>query len=464
MTVHAAFNISSELLARYSIAAPRYTSYPTADRFHADFGQSAYQQALAHLRDAANTHTHNLAVYVHIPFCTTLCYFCACNKIITKHKSLGEAYLALLQQELTLHRPYVANYQISQLHLGGGSPTFLDDTQLARLMDMLQQFMPLDNNSECAIEVDPRTVSALRLNNLAKLGFNRISFGVQDFNPEVQQAVHRIQPTDQIFNMVQAARDAKFQSINLDLIYGLPKQTPNSFAHTIEQVCQLRPDRIALYAYAHLPQRFKAQRRIDDYILPSAQDKLHMQAHAIQTLVQAGYIYIGMDHFALPQDSLVHAKNQGQLQRNFQGYSNLPNSDLLGLGVSAISRIANTYSQNAKTIKDYEAHIIQGNFAVERGYTLNQDDTIRRAVIMEIMCQGEIAFERFSQDWNIQFTQYFAAELKQLAPLQEHGLLSVTHTNLQVSPLGWHFVRAVAMVFDRHIKNRDSLATFSKIV
>lgn len=465
MTTHAAPKISPELLARYSIAAPRYTSYPTADRFHTDFGQTQYKQALAHLHHAAPAGgAKQMAVYVHIPFCTSLCYFCACNKIITKHKVKGDEYLQVLQQELDLHRPYVADYQISQLHLGGGSPTFLDDAQLAQLMDMLQQFMPLIPKRECAIEVDPRTVTPQRLQHLAQIGFNRISFGVQDFNPDVQQAVHRIQPTQQIFNMVDVARDCGFYSINIDLIYGLPKQTPHTFSNTIKKVCQLRPDRIALYAYAHLPHRFQAQRRIDDFILPSAQDKLHMQAHAIQALVAAGYIYVGMDHFALPEDSLVTAQKNGYLRRNFQGYSSLADDDLLGLGVSAISRIANTYSQNHKTLTGYKESISQGQFAVDRGYQLSQDDIIRRAAIMTIMCQGTIDFATFSRAWNIDFAQYFATELKSLMPLQQHGMVTVTATTLQVSALGWHFVRAVALVFDSYLKNKDSLATFSKII
>lgn len=465
MTAHPAPEVSPELLARYSIAAPRYTSYPTADRFHTDFGQAAYQQALTHLQNTQKTEdVKKLAVYVHIPFCTSLCYFCACNKIITKNKALGDEYLAVLQQELDVHRPFVADYRISQLHLGGGSPTFLDDAQLAHLMDMLAQFMPLHANSECAIEVDPRTVTPSRLKNLATLGFNRISFGVQDFNHEVQQAINRIQATEQVFNMVQVARENRFNSINIDLIYGLPQQTPASFVETVTQVCTLRPDRIALYAYAHLPQRFKAQRRIDDFILPSAQDKLHMQAHAIQALVAAGYVYVGMDHFALPNDSLVVAKEQGYLQRNFQGYSSLPDYDLLGLGVSSISRLSNTYSQNAKRLEDYKQCITQGNFAVERGYVLSQDDRIRRALIMTIMCQGIVQFDAFSQTWDIDFVQYFAAELKNLEPLQQHGLVVLTDSTLQVSALGWHFVRAVAMVFDTYLKNKDSLATFSKII
>lgn len=463
MTISAALEISPELLARYSIAAPRYTSYPTADRFYTNFGKVAYQQALKYLQKSTQKNKQ-LAVYVHIPFCTSLCYFCACNKIITKHKRQGNEYLATLQQELDLYRPYVSDYRISQLHLGGGSPTFLDDEQLAQLIDMLQQFVPLNFNSECAIEVDPRTVNPLRLQNLAKIGFNRISFGVQDFNQDVQQAVHRIQPTQQIFDMVDVARVAGFRSINIDLIYGLPKQTTQTFSQTIEKVCELRPDRIALYAYAHLPQRFKAQRRIEDFILPSAQAKLHMQAHAIQALGAAGYVYVGMDHFALPEDSLVTAQKNGYLQRNFQGYSSLPNNDLLGLGVSAISCIANTYSQNAKKLKDYTQHIEQGNFAVERGYLLSQDDAIRRAAIMTIMCQGILRFKDFNQQWNIDFNHYFAEELKKLTPLQQQGLLTVSDIELQVSTLGWHFVRAVAMVFDGYLKNKDSLATFSKIV
>ncbi len=465
MTIYATSEISPELLARYSIPAPRYTSYPTADRFNAEVTQTEYRKILESLQsDDRIKLAKKLAVYVHIPFCTSLCYFCACNKIITKNKALGDDYLKLLQQELDLHQAYISGYSISQLHLGGGSPTFLDDAQLTHLMEMLHQLMPLEPNSECAIEVDPRTVNVQRLQHLAKIGFNRISFGVQDFNQDVQQAVHRVQHTKQIFNMVDAARNSGFSSINVDLIYGLPKQTTESFMQTIAQVCKLRPERIALYSYAHLPHRFKAQRRIDDFILPSALEKLHMQAHAIRVLVAAGYVYVGMDHFALPEDGLVVAKEKGYLQRNFQGYSSLPDYDLLGFGVSAISRIANMYSQNFKKLEDYSQCITKDNFAIERGYLLNQDDLVRRDLIMTIMCQGIVKFEEFSQTWGIDFTDYFAAELKNLALLQQHGLVKLNDLELRVSALGWHFVRAVAMVFDRYFNNKDRLATFSKIV
>ncbi|MBP7246240.1 MAG: oxygen-independent coproporphyrinogen III oxidase, partial [Brachymonas sp.] len=383
--------ITPELLARYNISGPRYTSYPTADRFHADFAESHYLAALQQRQTQQQTAqgAQPLSVYVHLPFCQSLCYFCACNKIVTQRTDAATSYLQYLQREIDLQAAHLGGKQsVSQLHLGGGTPTFLNDAQLQQLMSAIRQAFTLLPDGEYSIEVDPRTVDAQRLQHLAQLGFNRISFGVQDFDSGVQQAIHREQPAQQVAALVHAARAAGFKSINLDLIYGLPLQTPTSFAATLQQVVQLAPNRIALYAYAHLPERFKPQRRIDAYKLPAADEKIRMLAQSLQTFSEAGYIYIGMDHFALPNDALAVARQQGRLQRNFQGYSTQPDCDLIGLGVSAIGKVGNTYSQNAKTLPEYQQALDSGHLPIERGLSLNRDEQIRRAVIMAIMCQG----------------------------------------------------------------------------
>ncbi len=346
--------LSTDLLRRFDIPGPRYTSYPTADRFVEAFTAADYGQALAQRRTGPAGLTLPLSLYVHIPFCESLCYYCACNKIITKHHDRSAQYLRYLSREVDLHTAQLGLGQaVTQLHLGGGTPTFLSDDELKELMAMLRRSFAMAPGGEYSIEVDPRTVDEKRLNNLAELGFNRLSFGVQDFDPEVQKAVHRIQPAEQVFKLVEQARGIGFDSINVDLIYGLPKQTPESFARTLAQISELRPDRIALYAYAHLPERFKPQRRILSTELPGAPSKVAMLSQSLDAFSDAGYVYVGMDHFALPNDALAVAKRQGRLHRNFQGYSTQPDCDLIGLGVSAIGKVGATYSQNAKTMEEY---------------------------------------------------------------------------------------------------------------
>ena len=350
------------------------------------------------------------------------------------------------------------------MHLGGGTPTFFNDRQLAELMDMLRRNFTLAPGGEYSIEVDPRTVDAQRLSVLHGLGFNRLSFGVQDFDPEVQKAVHRIQPAEQVFALVEAARGIGFESINVDLIYGLPRQTPESFQRTLAQVNQLRPDRIALYAYAHLPERFKPQRRILQADLPAAAGKVSMLAASLDALMGAGYVYVGMDHFALPEDALAIAKRQGRLHRNFQGYSTQPDCDLIGLGVSAIGKVGATYSQNAKTLEEYCDYLDQGRLPVVRGLALSRDDVVRRAVIMALMCQGELQFESIELAHLIDFRSYFATELETLQTLQEQGLATVHSTGITVTEQGWFFIRAVAMVFDRYLQADRNRARFSRII
>jgi oxygen-independent coproporphyrinogen-3 oxidase len=464
MTV-AADPISVDLLRRFDVAGPRYTSYPTADRFVEAFTADEYEQALKQRRSGPAALALPLSLYVHIPFCESLCYYCACNKIITRHHDRAAPYLRYLAREVDLHTQRIGlGQQVSQLHLGGGTPTFLSDDELRELMAMLRRSFNLMPDGEYSIEVDPRTVDAKRLDALAQMGFNRLSFGVQDFDPGVQKAVHRIQPAQQVFELVAAARERGFQSVNVDLIYGLPQQSPESFDRTLAQVAELRPDRIALYAYAHLPERFKPQRRIITLELPGAAAKLTMLSRSLAALMGAGYVYVGMDHFALPDDALAIAKRQGRLHRNFQGYSTQPDCDLIALGVSAIGRIGATYSQNAKTLDEYYDLLDQGHLPVVRGLALSRDDLIRRAVIMALMCQGQVQFESIELAYLVDFRSYFAKELEALQTQQEQGLVSVDDTGVQVTPLGWYFVRAVAMVFDKYLQADRTRARFSKII
>jgi len=457
--------ITPELLSRFDVPGPRYTSYPTADRFVEAFDQADHIQALTQRQNGTFGKPSALSLYVHIPFCESLCYYCACNKIITKHKERSAQYLTYLSKELDLHTRHLGRGQaVSQLHLGGGTPTFMSDDELRQLMAMLRAHFSFVPGGEYSVEVDPRTVDEGRLAVLAELGFNRLSFGVQDFDSAVQKAIHRIQPAEQVFKLVQASRRLGFESVNVDLIYGLPLQTPESFERTLSQVQQLRPDRIALYAYAHLPERFKPQRRIHAEDLPAGGQKVAMLARSIDALTDAGYVYIGMDHFALPDDALAVAKRQGRLHRNFQGYSTQADCDLIALGVSSIGRMGSTYSQNAKTMEEYCDLLDQGLFPVVRGLALTRDDLIRRTVIMALMCQGHLQFEAINLAWLIDFKTVFAQELKLLQDMQEQGLVKLTDGGIQVTATGWFFVRGVAMVFDRYVQADRNRNRFSKII
>ena len=458
--------VSPDLLQKFDVPGPRYTSYPTADRFVEAFGAEDYIQALEQRRAGmAKTTSMPLSLYVHIPFCESLCYYCACNKIITKHHSRAAEYLRYLSREVDLHVAHVGKgHVVSQLHLGGGSPTFLSDDEIRELMALLRRSFTFAPGGEYSIEIDPRTVDAARLRTLAELGFNRLSFGVQDFDPAVQKAVHRIQPVEQVFSLVATARELGFESVNVDLIYGLPMQTPESFDRTLAQVVELRPDRIALYAYAHLPERFKPQRRIIAAELPTGASKVSMLSRSLSAFLDAGYVYVGMDHFALPQDALAVAKRQGRLHRNFQGYSTQPDCDLIALGVSSIGRVGATYSQNAKTLEEYYDLLDQGRLPVVRGLAVSRDDLVRRAVIMAVMCQGQVQFESVDLAYLIDFRTYFASEMNALADLAAQGLVELNDTGIQVTPTGWFFVRAIAMVFDRYLQTDRTRAKFSKII
>jgi len=457
--------INPELLQRYDVAGPRYTSYPTADRFVEAFGEAEYLQALEQRRDGLGAKAYPLSLYVHIPFCESLCYYCACNKIITKHHERGAEYLSYLALEVNLNIAHLGQGQVvSQLHLGGGSPTFLSDAELVQLMAMLRRNFSFAPGGEYSIEIDPRTVTRDRLAVLAQQGFNRLSFGVQDFEPAVQKAVHRIQPAEQVFDLVAASRELGFESVNVDLIYGLPMQTPETFEHTLAQVVTLRPDRIALYAYAHLPERFKPQRRIHEQDLPPAGNKLVMLSSAMRVLMAAGYVYVGMDHFALPTDALAVAKRQGRLHRNFQGYSTQPDCDLIALGVSSIGRVGATFSQNVKTLDEYYDLLNHGRLPVARGMALSRDDLVRRTVIMALMCQGSVLFESIELSHLVDFKHYFDAELQALCGMQDQGLVVLDDLGVHVTELGWFFVRGVAMVFDRYLQADKNRARFSKII
>jgi oxygen-independent coproporphyrinogen-3 oxidase len=459
--------ISADTLQRFDVPGPRYTSYPTADRFVDDFGSDDLVRAL---KKRALGSTRPLSVYVHIPFCESVCYYCACNKIVTRNHDRAAPYLDALEHEMSLYAVEMGDARrVSQLHLGGGSPTFLTDAELNRLMASLRTCFDIVAGAELSIEVDPRTVTRERLAHLAQLGFNRLSFGVQDFDEQVQRAVHRVQPYDSVRELVNDARALGFDSVNVDLIYGLPLQTPQSFARTIKQVNSLRPDRIALYAYAHLPQRFKPQRRIQTHELPVAVDRVEMLRGAIGGFLAEGYEYIGMDHFALPNDALAVAKRQGRLHRNFQGYSTQPDCDLVGLGVSAIGQMGDCYSQNAKTLPEYYEALASGRLPVARGLELSADDLLRRDLIMSLMCQGRLDFDTVVRRHAIDLQACFPDEIERLKALAAQGLVKLTEQGIEVTSTGWFFVRAVAMVFDKHLQAAHLQPTldhqrFSRIV
>jgi len=458
--------MTPDLISRLDRPGPRYTSYPTADRFVEAFGPDQYREALRARRHGAARHGGApLSIYVHIPFCESVCYYCACNKVVTRRHDRAAGYLDAIESEIALHEVELGErVQVSQLHLGGGTPTFLTDDELTRLMQMLRRAFEFTPQAEMSIEVDPRTADVQRLAHLAALGFNRLSFGVQDVDTDVQRAVHRVQSLESVGALLEAARALNFRSTNVDLIYGLPLQTKASFARTVAQVCAWQPDRIALYAYAHLPERFKPQRRIDSATLPPAAQKIAMLSQAIDGFIGAGYDYIGMDHFARPDDSLAIAKRQGRLHRNFQGYSTQPDCDLIGLGVSAISRIGATYSQNAKTLPEYHDALQHRRFPTARGLALNRDDLVRRSVIMALMCQGRVAFESIELAHLVDFRRAFAAELEALVPLQANGLVVIEPDAIAIMPLGWYFVRSVAMVFDRQLQGDQARAHYSKLI
>ncbi|MCS0612374.1 oxygen-independent coproporphyrinogen III oxidase [Massilia kyonggiensis] len=454
----------AELIARLSRSGPRYTSYPTADRFTESFGYRDFLHAVADLRTRGGGKP--LSLYVHIPFCDTVCYYCACNKIVTKNREKAATYLAYLKREVEMQgRLFAGMNEVEQLHFGGGTPTYLSDAQMEDLMAHLRRcfrFAP-DAVGEYSIEIDPRTVSRERVHNLRRQGFNRISLGVQDFDPDVQRAVNRIQPEADTRAIIAAARDADFRSVSIDLIYGLPKQTPDTMRATIDKVIDASPDRIAVYHYAHLPHLFKPQRRIIEADMPDSDTKLRMLQLCIERLTAAGYVYIGMDHFARPDDDLAVAQQQGRLHRNFQGYSTHADTDLVACGVSAIGAVGATYSQNVKTLDAYYDALDRNELPVARGARLSMDDALRRTIIQKLMCQFELSVSTIELAFPIAFHAYFAREMAQLAELERDGLVELAPDWISVTLKGRLLIRNVCMVFDRYLATRGP-ATHSRTV
>lgn len=455
-----------DLINRYDGRGPRYTSYPTAVQFTENFVEADYREQVhrANVQGAGGA----MSIYTHIPFCHSLCYYCGCSKIVTRNRDRAERYLETLLREIALQGDlFGTEREVLQLHFGGGTPTYLDQGQMGRLMDGLRTHFRLSSAArrEFSIEIDPRSVSLEDIPALARQGFNRVSMGVQDFAEDVQKAVNRIQSLEETRALVETARESGFGSVSLDLIYGLPLQTVAGFDHTLDQVLSMRPDRLAVYNYAHLPDMFRSQRMIQEDQLPSASVKLQILRIAIEKLEAAGYVYIGMDHFALADDELVKAQERGELQRNFQGYSTHANCDIIGLGVTAIGRIGHAFTQNAKDIETYESRLNLGALPIAKGLVMTEDDRIRGVVIQEIMCQSRLDFARLSRQLGIDFRTYFDAEWPQLQRLHEDGLLdSFNETGLVVSGRGRLLLRAIAMTFDRYLAEARVRKTFSKII
>ena len=464
--MHQSVTFDAELLRAYDISGPRYTSYPPATQFTEAFGEADYRAAA----DASNDDPipRPLSLYVHVPFCTSPCFYCGCTRIITRDPLKGRIYLDHLLHEIELQaRLFDPDRVVDQLHLGGGTPTFLSNEQLAELLAGMRKHFRLRNDEgrEFSIEIDPRTVDEQRMQQLADLGFNRVSLGVQDFDPVVQQAVNRIQGVEETLGVMQAARRAGISSINLDLIYGLPFQSLEGFSRTLETVIEARPERLAVYSYAHLPRMFKAQRQIDERTLPSPETKLALLELAITMLTAAGYIYIGMDHFALPDDELVLAQRRGDLQRNFQGYSTRAECDMIGMGMSSIGKVGDTYSQNIKELGKYQAALAEGRLPVVRGLRLNEDDRLRRAVIQQLMCHGELDYAAVGERWQIDFRSYFADALSRLRRLADDGLVELAEDRLTVTPRGRLLLRVVAMCFDRYQRAFPEMSErFSRVI
>ncbi|MCB1964084.1 MAG: oxygen-independent coproporphyrinogen III oxidase [Rhodocyclaceae bacterium] len=452
-----------QLIRRFDVNGPRYTSYPTADRFVEAFNADALGNWLG--RRTVGGMGRPLSLYFHIPFCNTICYYCACNKIITKDHGRSAKYLKYLAKEVAMQAACLdGGRQVIQLHLGGGTPTFLSHEEMRQLMATVREHFTLMPEGEYSIEVDPRKVDHATVAMLAEVGFNRMSIGVQDFNIDVQRAVNRLQSFDETKLVLDAARATGFKSVSMDLIYGLPKQNVISFNRTLEQVLALSPDRISLYSYAHLPGLFKPQRRIDPEQMPNADTKLQILQLAIRRLTEAGYIYIGMDHFAKPDDELSVAQRQGRLHRNFQGYSTYAECDLLAFGVSAIGKVGPTYAQNVKTLDEYYDVLDQDRLPVLRGIELTADDILRRSIIQALMCHFELSFESIEIAHMIDFKQYFADEMEDLRNMAEAGLVRIDDKWLTVLPPGRLLVRGVAMLFDRHLRADRERARYSKVI
>lgn len=460
---HLAFEVDLELIRRLDRNGPRYTSYPTADRFASSFGPDTYRQ-WAGRRNVGGVH-RDLSLYVHLPFCNTICFYCACNKVVTRDKSRGTAYLEYLYREIDMQSElFRGDPHVTQMHWGGGTPTFFPTHELQGLFAHLRSRFDFAANGEYSIEIDPRTVDAEKMLALREMGFNRASLGVQDFDPDVQKAVNRVQSEEQTLEVIAAARRYGFESVNIDLIYGLPKQNLLTYNRTLAKVIQARPDRIAIYNYAHLPERVKSQRRIDAAEIPSPDVKLKLLGLATQRLTEAGYAYIGMDHFAKPDDSLAIAQRSGRLQRNFQGYSTHAETDLAGLGVSAIGAIGPTYSQNIKDLPGYYAALDRGELPVARGMVLTSDDLLRRTVIMNLMCHFTLSKEAVEVGYLIEFDRYFASELAELRELEAAGLVELESRWINVTPKGRMLIRNIGMVFDKYLRQTQETTRYSRVI
>lgn len=461
--VGAASLFNLDLIKKYDQAGPRYTSYPTAPMFHAGIDGNVYAETLK----AAGKVAGPLSIYIHIPFCNTVCYYCGCNKIVTKQYERAEPYLQLLLKEIDLVADQIGNTRpVTQLHLGGGTPTFLNDKQMRRLVTHLHKRFNFvaDEDGEYGIEMDPRECTEDTVKTLRDTGFNRMSMGVQDFDPDVQKAVNRIQSKDETLRVLKEARAHGFKSMNIDLMYGLPKQTVETFDRTLSTIIEFSPDRIALFNYAHLPHMFMPQRRINIEELPSPQQKLDILEHSIKRLLEAGYVFIGMDHFGKPDDELTIAQREGKLYRNFQGYSTHSDCDLIGIGLTSIGYIGGSFFQNAKEMDVYSEAIESGKFSVFRGYTLTEEDHLRRHVIMRLMCDFGLDFSAVEKLFGIDFNHHFADAIADLKPMQDDGLVDLQANRLEVLPAGRMLIRNIAMLFDEHLREKQEEVRYSKVI
>ncbi len=455
--------VDLDLIRRLDKNGPRYTSYPTADRFVEAFNAETYSNWAAK-REIGGI-SRPLSLYVHLPFCNTLCFYCACNKVITKDRSKAEKYVHYVIKELEMQAALLGEAQrVEQLHWGGGTPTFLSDAQIRELMGAIRKHFKLVENGEYSIEIDPRKVTEETIALLGELGFNRISIGVQDFDEAVQRAVNRIQSEEETLQVIRAARAHGFKSVSIDLIYGLPKQNLAGFKATLDKVIAANVDRVSIYNYAHMPALFKPQRRIHQEDMPAPQLKLDILSLAVKTLTDAGYVYIGMDHFAKPDDELAVAQRQGRLHRNFQGYSTHSDCDLLAVGVSSIGKIGPTYSQNFRELDDYYDALDRNELPIMRGLELNADDLVRRAIIQALMCHFEISKESFNIAYLIDFDQYFSTELAELKEYEREGLLKISPQWISVTPKGRMLIRNICMVFDKYLRTKQEHARYSKVI
>ena len=453
------------LISRYEGTGPRYTSYPTAVNFHDGFTHDHYVDIAA--RTNEDLIPSPLSLYFHIPFCSKVCYYCACNKIITKNRRHAGPYLANLHREIALKgQLFDRDRCVNQLHWGGGTPTFIHQEQMRELMKITRENFTLrtDDGGDYSIEVDPREVRADTVPVLRDIGFNRISLGVQDFDPVVQKAVNRVQSLEETARVIDSARHEGFHSVNVDLIYGLPRQTTASFHNTLQLISELNPDRLAVYNYAHLPHIFKTQRQIDAQDIPAPDEKLDILQHAIEYLIGRGYVYIGMDHFARPHDELAIAQKDHTLHRNFQGYSTHAGCDCVGMGITAISQTGDCYAQNAHTLEEYGDQLSRNRLPVSRGLVLDYDDRLRRDVIIRLICHFYIAFSFVADMYEVEFSDYFCNELIALQQMENDGLLTMDDAGITVTPKGRLLIRNICMVFDKYLKTNKGAGSFSRMI